>query len=67
LRAGILFQADVRRAIRAQRENLDVADIAGLEDLDQLVLGPGDVGLSERGRKFAKLQSRDAGARGCIR
>ena len=63
LRAGILFEAHFCGAVRAQRENLDVADVAGLENVCHLGGGPGDVGLAERGGVAAELQRGDAGVR----
>ncbi len=63
LRAGILFQADTGRAVRTQRKNPDVANIAGFENVGEFLLRPSHVGLTERGGIFSKLQRGDARAR----
>ena len=64
LSAGVLLEADACRAVRAERKNLDVADVAGLENVRELLLRPGDVGLTERGGVAAELQRSDSGAGG---
>ena len=49
--------------LAAKRENLDVADVPGLENVRQFLLRPGDVGLPERGGVASKLHGGDSSSR----
>src|ERR1700682_6266248 len=60
--AGVLLEAYTGGAVRRERENPDVTDVARLQNIRELLLGPGSVGLSEGCGVASKLERGDAGA-----
>ena len=47
--SGVLLQADLRFSVGIEREHFEVDDVARVENVGQLELGPGDIGLRQRG------------------